>query len=143
LLVSEADGARAVRYRVTAVAAERRLEFHPAEGLVLAVTIRLGVPRRDRKYAGGNWVCPYDITGFPKTRRRWAFGIDGVQALSLAYHVIPAELRRLAQQAGGGRFTFLRADGIAFADGCGLLLNDLVDEAVTIGDRPRRSRTQT
>ena len=128
--MSEKPEAPPVMYRVTAVAAERLLQFVPTSGPSLQITVRLGVPRRDRKHVNGDWVCPYDITGFQSPRRRWSFGIDSVQALTLALHIIPAELGRLAKLAGGGQFTFLGEQGISFADGCGLLLNGLVDQAV-------------
>lgn len=131
--------ARSVQYRVTALAAERRLRFIPTRGSPLQIRVRLGVPRRDRKHVNGDWVCPYDITGFQAPRRRWAFGIDGIQALSLAFHIIPAELGKLARQAGGGQFTFLGAEGVSFADGCGLLLNGLVDRAVARHASVKRS----
>jgi hypothetical protein len=72
--------------------------------------------------------------------KRWAFGIDGVQALSLAFHIIPAELVRLAKQAGGGQFRFLGEEGVAFADGCGILLNHALDATVARQSKPVKQR---
>jgi hypothetical protein len=137
-------GNRQPRYRVTQVAARRVLEFVSVDGRARQVVVRIGHARRDRQHANGDWVCPFDITGMPVARRRWAYGIDGVQALSLAYHIIPTELTWLAKQAGGGRYSFLGEEGISFADGCGLLLNDVLDRAVgaraSAGKRVARTR---
>jgi hypothetical protein len=120
---------------VTDVAAERHLEFVAADGRVRRVSVRIGRPRRDRKHENGDWVCPYDISGVAGRYRRWAYAIDGVQALNLAYHIIPAELTRLAKQAGGGQYRFLGEEGIGFADGCGLLVSDLIDRTVSARSR--------
>lgn len=125
-----ADRGTKRKYRVTAVSAERQLDFAPVEGPSFKVTLRLGVSRRDQKHTYGDWVCPYEILGFKKARRRWAFGVDGIQALTLAYHLLPAELARLAREAGGGSFSFLGDSGIWLTDGCNLLLNDLVNTSV-------------
>ena len=135
--MSEGTNRRSGQYGVTVLAAERILVFKPARGRARRITVRLGVPRRDRKQVNGDWVCPYEITGFAQPRRRWAFGIDGVQALSLAFHIIPAELGRLAHQGGGGRFEFLGEDGISFADGCALLLNHMLDATVERPSSPK------
>lgn len=124
------------RYFVTDVTARRVLEFIPNVGPPRRVTIRIGRPRRDRKHVNGDWVCPFDITGISDPYKRWAFGIDGVQALSLAFHIIPAELVRLATNAGGGQFRFLGGDELFFADGCGVLLNYAVDAKIARQSKP-------
>jgi hypothetical protein len=126
---------REAGYLVTEVAAERQLEFVAGDGRVHRVSVRIGRPRRDRKHPNGDWVCPYDISGVSGRYRRWAYGIDGMQALNLAYHIIPVELTRLAKQAGGGQYRFLGEEGIGFADGCGLLVSDLVDRTVSTRSR--------
>ena len=108
------------RYLVTQATARRELEFRGTGG-TRHVVVRIGRPRRDSE-PGDTWVCPYDITGLSKPYRRWAFGIDGVQALTLAYHILPAELDRLAREEGGGQFYFLGEPGIGFGDGCGILV---------------------
>jgi hypothetical protein len=128
--VSDVASSREPSYRVTDVTARRVVEFIPNAGPPRRVTIRLGRPRRDRKHINGDWVCPYDIDGIAGVYRRWAFGIDGIQALSLAFHVIPTELVRLAKKAGGGQFRFLGEEGLYFADGCGILLNHALDRTI-------------
>ena len=133
---------REARYLVTEVAAERQLEFVAGDGRVHQVSVRIGRPRRDRRHSNGDWVCPYDIGGVSGRYRRWAYGIDGMQALNLAYHIIPAELTRLAKQAGGGEYRFLGEEGIGFADGCGLLVSDLVDRTVSRRSRASVGRRQ-
>lgn len=127
-------------YPVTGVTTRRVLEFIPDAGPPRRLTIRIGRPRRDRKHVNGGWVCPYDIAGISGLYKRRVFGIDGVQALSLALHIIPAELARLAQKAGGGQFRFLGEEGLFFADGCGILMNWAVDSEMARRSRPRGQR---
>ena len=116
-------------YPVTRAVARRELEFQNAEGARVRVVVRLGQPRRDPAHPG-DWVCPYDIHGFSKPYRRWASGIDSMQALALAYHIIPTELGALAQREGGGTVLFLGAAGTGYGeDGCRLVL----DQGDTVG----------
>ena len=122
------------QFPVTTVTARRVLEFLPEVGRARAVVVRIGRPRRDRKHVNGDWVCPFDITGIRGRHKRWIFGIDGVQALSLALHFIPTELRSLAQRAGG-RLRFLGEEGVAFPDGCDLLLNHVASATVRKGSK--------
>jgi uncharacterized protein DUF6968 len=112
-------------YRLTQTIAERRLEFVRKGAKSQRVVVRLGLPRRTGPRAQDEWVCPYEILGMPAERRAWALGIDGMQALTLAYHILPVELDRLARRAGGGLFMFLGEPGSMFADGCKLLLDHI------------------
>jgi hypothetical protein len=144
--VSEMTRSSEPQYVVTGVVARRVLEFVPNGGSPRRVTIRIGRPRRDRKHVNGDWVCPYDIGGISGLYRRRVFGIDGVQALSLALHIIPAELGGLAKEAGGGQFRFLGEEGLFFADGCGILMNYAVDAKIAkkskaVGQRRGPKRT--
>jgi hypothetical protein len=69
---------------------------------------------------------------------RWAFGIDAVQALGLAFHVIAVELQGLAKAAGGGKYWFLGESGMTFPDGCSLILDPGVERRLrTTGITPR------
>jgi Domain of unknown function (DUF6968) len=47
------------------------------------------------------WGCPFRITGFGEPIVRTMFGIDTMQALVLALHTLPTELRALARDDGG------------------------------------------
>jgi hypothetical protein len=138
--VSEVPRRVEPQFPVTIVTARRVLEFVPTVGRARPVVVRIGRPRRDRKHVNGDWVCPFDITGIRGRYKRWIFGIDGVQALALAFHIIPVELGSLAQRAGGGHFRFLGEEGVAFADGCGLLLNG-VESSARKGSKRKPRRT--
>jgi hypothetical protein len=122
------------RYPIARSIARRELEFHDANRRIHRVTVRVGQPRR----AGNDWVCPYEILGMPRARRRWAFGIDAVQALGLAFHVIAVDLQALAKGAGGGQFWFLGERGMTFPDGCSIILEAETQRALrATGIRPR------
>ena len=117
-------------YKVTDVIATRELEFVPNDGPSRQVTIRFGRPRRDRQHVNGDWVCPFEVVGISGTHTQRAFGVDGLQALSLAFHIIPIELSRLAKSAGGGQFCFHGDEDLHLADGCGILLNEVVQKSL-------------
>jgi hypothetical protein len=112
-------------YRLTQLVAERVLEFQGHDSSRRRVVVRLGLPRRAGPRRQDDWVCPFEIRGMLRDRRRWAFGIDAMQALTLAYHIIPAELDRLAREAGGGTFQFLGEPGYMLVDGCKLVLDHI------------------
>ena len=137
LEVSEVARSPRTTYVVTTVTARRTLEFVPDGGKAKPVVVRIGRPRR--AHVNGDWVCPFDISGMAAPCKRWAFGIDGIQALSLAFHIIPEELRRLATLSGGGHFRFLGEEGISFADGCGMLLNQALDQTFARKREPSRA----
>ncbi len=61
-----------------------------------AAGFRIGKPRPDGQ---GDFECRFEIFGFGQVRRESSFGIDEVQALSLAFTAIRAELKRLGSKA--------------------------------------------
>lgn len=71
------------------VIAERHLEGEH-EGRAISVTVRIGTPV---PHADGVWVCPYLISSVIEERTFYAGGVDSVQALYLALHMIAADLR--------------------------------------------------
>jgi Domain of unknown function (DUF6968) len=78
------------------VVAERRLRLlgHPD----VEVWVRLGQPRPFPDDPNKNYYCPYQIAGIGDARVRYAGGVDSLQALELALHILPTELDRLRQQ---------------------------------------------
>lgn len=61
-----------------------------------AVTVVLGIPRR---MTGGDWKCPFRITGH---RVHYGYGVDAIQALTTALEGI-----RVRLEASGQELTWL------------------------------------
>ena len=129
-------------HRLTQLLAERVLEFQGRDSSRRRVVVRLGQPRQAGLRIQDEWVCPYEILGMLRDRRAWAFGIDAMQSLTLAYHILPAELDRLAREAGGGAFQFLGERGHMLVDGCKLVL-DHIAAGLAEQQRPTRRRQRT
>ena len=55
-----------------------------------AVTVKIGKPV---PHPGGDWECPYVISGLPNSISLHVGGVDAVQALSLALRAIGADLQ--------------------------------------------------
>ena len=123
-------------YRITRLVGERVLEFQGHDSSRRRVVVKLGQPRRAGPRTQDDWVCPYEVLGMPKGLRRWVFGIDALQALTFAYHILPVELDRLARESGGGVYYFLGGAGTFFVDGCKLVL-DHISAGLAVG-APRR-----
>ena len=81
------------------VLASRTVRFQPAVGAAVDVVVSLGMPVSDDD--GRDWVCPFQISGIGDEPVRGVFGIDKMQALVLALHVLPTELRAIAQEESG------------------------------------------
>ncbi len=124
-------------HRLTQLVAERVLEFQGHDSSRRRVLVRLGRPRRSGPRIQDDWVCPFEILGMLRDRRSWAYGIDALQALTLAYHILPAELDRLARAAGGGTFQFLGERGHMLVDGCKLVLDHI---AAGLAEQQRSTR---
>jgi Domain of unknown function (DUF6968) len=88
-----------VELQLGPVIAERRLRVkgHPD----LDVRIRIGTPSPFADAPYGDYYCPYQIIGLGSERVRHAGGVDAVQALELAIHVLPTELDALRQEHPG------------------------------------------
>jgi hypothetical protein len=85
-------------------AVARTFERHTATG-VREVRLALARPEPDPG-PGGDWRCRLVIVGLPHRVDRYAYGIDGLQAFTLALHMAAADLRYAALPAGE-RLTFL------------------------------------
>ena len=88
-------------YRLGPVIAERILTFHrPGKG-VRDVRVRLGRPRPWPESLASDWMCTYQVLGLGDERVGRVIGVDGLQALLLAAHFLPAELTARAKNEGG------------------------------------------
>jgi hypothetical protein len=79
----------------------RTLRFRTRSGNVLNVTVVLGKPVADLEPPERAWICPFQIVGIRDEPVRAMFGVDAFQALVLALHVIPTELRSIARDESG------------------------------------------
>lgn len=59
------------------------------------VTVRLGKPRKVR---GGDWACPYQISGLGRAKVHYAYGVDALQALILAIEGIRTALEKTGRR---------------------------------------------
>ncbi|MEJ2183555.1 MAG: hypothetical protein P8Y66_08525 [Nitrospirota bacterium] len=89
--------------------AERILDLEKKDGSRTKIRVRLAKPERSED---GDWVCPYEITGFERPTGLRVFGVDAMQALLLAIKGLSVDLEIIARreegklswlgQAGGG-----------------------------------------
>jgi uncharacterized protein DUF6968 len=87
--------------------ATRKLRFKRADGVVVDVLVALGKPVPDPRHAQGAWMCPFQIRGVGDLKTRAIYGVDTMQALILALHILPPDLAARARESGG---CFLPAD---------------------------------
>jgi hypothetical protein len=83
-------------------------EFGRAGGGPL-VHLLVARPERDPE-AGGDWRCRHVILGLGPTVDRYAYGIDGLQALALTLEMARAELEAAAQ--AGNAVTWLGGEDL-------------------------------
>jgi hypothetical protein len=81
--------------------ASRELRFRTRSGNLVDVTVLVGEAVADSTAPNGTWFCPFQIVGIGHELVRAIFGIDGFQALVLALHMIPTELRSIAREESG------------------------------------------
>jgi len=81
------------------VIAERRLRVtgHPE----LDVRLRIGAPCPFPDAPHGDYYCPYQISGLGSAKVWYTGGVDAVQAVELAIHILPTELDALRQKHPG------------------------------------------
>ena len=70
------------------------------------VTIRIFQPESDPESDGGNFRCRIEMTGFSEST--YAYGIDSLQALSLALVYVRKEVEKFL--ASGGEFLQSKGD---------------------------------
>jgi hypothetical protein len=113
-----ADGVRQMRVPLGAVVAERRLRIEGQP--TVDVTLRVGLPMPFPPEPPGTFAgyyCPYQIVGIGREKVGYAPGVDAVQALEEAIHILPTELDALRrdhpglrwEDAPAGDFGFTRA----------------------------------
>jgi len=83
------------------VIATRKLRFKGADSTLVDVSVSLGKPVPDPRDPQRTRMCPYQIRGIGDERTRAIFGIDTMQALILALHILPIELAAIARDTGG------------------------------------------
>ncbi len=83
------------------VIAERELEIEDGR----PVLVQIGKPQRDPD-VGGDFYCPFQMTGIGNEKIRYACGVDTVQALVLTLNMIAAELYT-SDEARSGKLTWL------------------------------------
>ena len=83
------------------VIASRKLQFKHHDGSVCDVVVNLGRPVPDPQDPGRTSICPFQIVGVGSGKTKAIFGVDTIQALTLALHVLPSELSALARQENG------------------------------------------
>ena len=103
------------RIAMTSPIATRRLRFQQRDGSEIEVGVALGMPVPDPEDPAGTWACPYEITGPVTPKVRAIFGVDSMQALILALHLLPAALQAHARESGG---RFLDEDDLKINDAC-------------------------
>jgi hypothetical protein len=81
------------------VIAERHLEWADDSGPSEGVIVRIGKPVQDTD-PDGDWLCPIQILGLGRDHVRAAFGVDAVQALTLSFQMIHADLLAGQRQVG-------------------------------------------
>lgn len=99
------------------------------------VTVSVGAPRPDKR---GDWVCPYRITGLASPVSDAAIGVDGVQALILAFEGIrrtleayPAEFSWVGEEGDHGfPRTVLTVFGREFAARIGGVMDEEIAREV-------------
>jgi hypothetical protein len=98
----------------TDVICERALVLRRADSSV-EVKLQMGKPVR-MTHDDAVWACPYRVSGLEKEERGYAAGIDSVQALQLALHILPAWLDVTAASHRGSFEAFgVSGNGHGFA----------------------------
>lgn len=75
----------------------REVRYRRADGREERIRVTLNAPAADVQ----DWSCSYSIAGFGRHIERRAFGVDAIQALVLAIHVLPIEVRGFAEAETG------------------------------------------
>jgi hypothetical protein len=92
------------------VFATRELELQHSGGQKTAVTVGIYQPRE----VEGEWQCDYETRGLGKPRRRFAAGIDAMQALMLALRAVASDLAT-CDEGIAGRLRWLDQSDLGFA----------------------------
>jgi uncharacterized protein DUF6968 len=93
--------------------AVRELEAQSPDGASTPVFVRFGRPEPDPT-PGGDWQCPFQIVGIGEDAVQFAFGVDAVQALQLAFVAVGARL--FAAQDPQRTITWLGMSDLGFPE---------------------------
>lgn len=104
-----------------AVVAERKYDWRRGDDAG-SLTVRIGSPQRD-PLPGGDWLCPVQFSGAPtgcgiSMGVRPVYGLDSLQALTLALGYVQSELARVEASL---RLTWLNSSDIGLPDILGLI----------------------
>ena len=88
-----------MKVELGSVIAERRLRVTGRPEL--DVRVRIGTPRPFPDAPHNDYYCPYQIVGLGSAKVRYAGGVDAIQALELALHILPTEQDALRQEYPG------------------------------------------
>lgn len=102
-----------MKYELGEVIAKRRLNVPGQPDL--AIWVILGTPRPFPDASRGDYYCPYQITGIGDEKVRHAAGVDSLQALELALHILPTMLDSLRMAHPGLRWENARAGDYGFS----------------------------
>ena len=92
------------------VIAERRLSLDGGK-----IVVRLGMPRRFPD-SPDDCYCLFEIEGFGDLQRRYAAGVDSIQALRVAFKMIGTILHCHRQELGDRFYWVERGDDLGFPD---------------------------
>lgn len=92
------------------VIAERRLNLDGGQ-----IVVRMGLPQR---FPDGpdHYYCPFEIEGLGDLERRYAGGIDSMQALRLAFRMIGTILHCHRTELGDRCYWVEKGDDLGFPD---------------------------
>jgi hypothetical protein len=104
------------------ILASRTLRFQLGSRPAIDITVKVGRPVPDPEDHDRSWICPFQISGIRDEPVRAIFGIDAIQALVLALHALPTELRAMAREESG---SFPNADeDLGLTHACTVHLRD-------------------
>lgn len=89
------------KFELGEIIATRKLVFTRGDGVESDVVVNLGNPVPDPNDPSTTWICPFQILGIGNERTNAIFGVDSLQALILALHILPTELAWLARNENG------------------------------------------
>jgi hypothetical protein len=92
------------------IIAERHFEARDETGVEYDLVLHIGKPIPDAN-EGGDWCCPYQITGFNDNKVSAAFGVDSIQALLLSLQKAALELNHY-QKVKNSNLTWLDQDDL-------------------------------
>ena len=88
--------------------ASRTVEAVDVSGNVVELTLELGKPR---PALDKDWICPCRIRGFDDSRVWLMYGIDGLQAITIATDLLAGQLAAAAEERGW-KFNWLDAENL-------------------------------